>query len=43
MSFILAIKEYSKKKGIKYAIPKKGTPAYMEVKKIAERMKKTGK
>lgn len=43
MSFIEAIKEYSKKKGIKYSIPVKGTPAYTEVKKIADRIKKTGK
>jgi hypothetical protein len=43
MSFILALKEYSTKKGIKYTIPKKGTPAYAEVKKIADRMKRTGK
>jgi hypothetical protein len=43
MSFIEAIKEYSKKKGVKYTIPKKGTTAYVEVKKIADRMKKTGK
>ena len=43
MSFILAVKEYNDKKGGKYTIPKKGTAAYMEVKKIADRMKKAGK
>jgi hypothetical protein len=43
MSFILAVKEYNAKKGGKYTIPKKGTAAYAEVKKIADRMKRTGK
>lgn len=34
MSWIEALKEYAKKNGGKYVIPKKGTKAYNDVKKL---------
>jgi hypothetical protein len=39
MTWLNALREWNKKKGGKYVIPKKGTPEYLQVKKIQEKMK----
>lgn len=36
MKWVDAIREYSKKMGVKYSIPKKGSPAYDEIKKMMD-------
>jgi hypothetical protein len=38
MTWLNALREWNKKKGGKYTIPKKGTPEYLEVKKLQEKM-----
>jgi hypothetical protein len=39
MTWLNALREWNKQKGGKYTIPKKGSPEYLEVKKIQEKMK----
>ena len=38
MTWLNALREWNKQKGGKYVIPKKGSPEYLEVKKLQEKM-----